>query len=406
MFVLAALVFPALPAEETGGASGAAPDVSGAMSPVPLIPVLAAAHRGAALWRPDWPLSFPPDAFMVRGASSVTLITEEGEYRFRRDRAGIAREFPFPFPDGFHQVSFIEDASRQDASRQDAGRYTGFRVSAPGGETLWTVEFLAFQDDDPALPSLCRVFGGGERGVWYFAALEYRGGRAGETWYGETGEAAGVFTYTFAPGSPEPFPPLYRTEWASLAAGLSPEPDGNAAGETVSSPVLYFYDSFGMVSGIAAPGSDYSARFGDGLPRYWNRPVPVPRQDASHQDAPRPVDTPRLGAPALTGEPSAPQDARSPDASRLDAPIPGVLTPSVLTPSVFRFQWDENSLLRRFSGMSVDGGLTFDSRFDYGHDGRGNWTERRETVLARRAGYLVPTGARIIRRRAVYGDAE
>jgi hypothetical protein len=78
-------------------------------------------------------------------------------------------------------------------------------------------------------------------------------------------------------------------------------------------------------------------------------------------------------------------------------------------------QWDEEGSLVRLSGetgtdtpeaSSPDGEERFDRGYVYSRDEQGNWTERREIVLVRRFGYLVPAGEFVLRRRIEYRAGE
>jgi hypothetical protein len=389
--------------------------------PFPLLSIIAASRRGSLDWQPDWPVSLPPDAFTPNGAANgsatgdadrplvIVLGTEEGDYTLRRDGRGGLREFPFPFdeseggpPQGrrLYQVSFL-GAPTGDAN-DDAG-YTGFTVTLPGpaGDPspvpLWTVEFLRFTyDGDAPLPVLCRLSGGG---VWYFAALEYRGRRASETWFDAAGVALGIFNYTGEEGAAEFDTARLRLQtWTAFApspgTAALPPAASSAAGQPgagqfpASGPGAvplpaesrYFYDSFGNVAELKTPAGNYSARYRrKNRPRYWHRPLP---------QAFSPIAISPGGAfTALAADYPA-----------------GAETPR---PAFFSFQWDERGLLVRLSGQSEDGGFLQDSRYEYILDRWGNWTERRETIYIRSAGYLVPAAERRVTRRIEYqGDYE
>jgi hypothetical protein len=340
------------------GLSAGAQEAPAEADAFPLLAILETSRRGVLEWQPDWPLDIPPDAFSPSGeALSIVLHTAEGDYTLRQGAPGRLAEFPFPFEDEaglrrLYQVALTEGEGFT-VTRPPLGPESPPPSAAPpppdeapGEGPLWIVEFLEQDGGEYPLPLLCRVRGG--TGGWFFAALEYRGLRASETWFDAGGAALGIFNYTWVelePGAPR----LSLQSWTPFAAPFPPEgpeetPAPEVPGERPPAVVRRFYDSYGSVSGLKTPAAEYRAQYRHGRPRYWTRPVP-------------------------------PEDAAGAGLSEGAA--------------FFSLQWDERGLLARLSGSGGDG-FTQDSRYTYTLDGRGNWTERRETVLIRRSGYLVP----------------
>ncbi|MDR3146059.1 MAG: hypothetical protein LBU21_07260 [Treponema sp.] len=315
----------------------------------PFIPVsrlVEALRSGFPSWRPDWPLSMPADAFLVSGDwSAVSLSGPFGELTLRRNGDGLLSAFPF-----FYGGNFFPVTARYD----DRGTLTGFSVDS--GAPL-RIDFL--EPGDP-LPGLVRIT---REDTAYFVLIRYTDALVLETWYDETGGALGVYScrYDSIAGERRPVSAVFRS-------------DGGEVSEE------YAYDSLGNITAIASPAGIFSALYtGASCPRYRRirgvlPEMPEAEAAVSAVEAPGP-DSPGFSAASIT------------------------------------MQWDERGALVRLSGETgtdtpeaspPDGEGRFDREYDYSRDGQGNWTERREIVLVRRFGYLVPAGELVLRRRIEY----
>jgi hypothetical protein len=346
----------AVPRSETGqpaGAEGEEPHIPGAADFFPVLYLYGAALSGEVAWRPDWPLSIPPDAFSFppSGGSALTLIRdgEESadspveELTARRNDDGLLSEFPL-FKDG----DFFQVQTRFG----NAGLIRGFFIPSetPATETAWDILIVEYEDDFPSLVRIRR----GE--AVYFTLIEYETAGAAEIWYNQEGNALAVFSYRYeAPGGR--IRRFIRTDLLS----------GEEFTET------HHYDSMGNISALISSAGEYSALYaGKSRPRYWERVVPPARETA------RPADLPDAGQPGLSG-------------------AAGFYRHS--------FQWDEEGALVRLTGVchaeAEAGGVPDDGaetgnvtetdvRYEYVRDEQGVWIERRDTFMIRRSGFLVP----------------
>ncbi|MDR1107768.1 MAG: hypothetical protein LBL19_01910 [Spirochaetaceae bacterium] len=212
-------------------------------------------------WRPDWPLSMPPDAFMVEQGrpSSITLTLDSGDVRLTRNRDGLPVDFPFWF-----QGNFIQ--SRLDLEESGKTRMLVMEKDlAP-----WYIELIG--GDDPAM-GIRRII----RGEDVFFDVIQNNSLTGdiETWYDRDGNPRGVWTYVFdraADGSP--------------LREITARTGGGEIRET------YDYDSFGNLSGITSPRGRFSALYvREGRPRYaerWTLQV-VPAEEGEGREGEEPV---------------------------------------------------------------------------------------------------------------------
>jgi hypothetical protein len=365
-----------------------APPPDSAARPFPLVPVLETILAGEISWRPDWPVEMPPDLFAVSGeAHSVTVTLEfpaadpldtayssntanspepadRFEYTLARDGAGRLTDFPFFMDGGFFQIRVNYD---------ERGRIAGLVVSAP---VSWRVEFMEY-DDETGLPVLARLNAGnagpvddtGAGGVWFFAALKYRGMSASETWYDPAGTGLVVYNYRYDPQDGK----KRLSESVDFPAGEI------RTGE-------YHYDSWGNLTGIGRVprGGVYSAVYRENRPQYWQRPLPLP---PAAENAPA-EDAAALENAAVSGN-AAPGN-----------PVSGE------TPWRFIFQWDERGLVTSFLGYPDEGdaGGVWDARYDYTLDGRGSWIERREIRMIRLGDYLFPRAGVLVSRKIDYRE--
>jgi hypothetical protein len=335
-------------------------EASGAADFFPVFALYGSALAGEVSWRPDWPLSVPPDAFSFppEGASALTLTRGSGEtaedMTVRRNDDALLSEFPL-FRDGV----FFQVQTRFGGS----GLIRGFTI-AP-----WDILVVEYED---AFPSLIRITYGE---TVYFAMIEYKAAETVEIWYDEDGNALAVFSYrNEAPGGR-----LRRFTRTDLLSG-----------EEFTE--AYHYDSMGNISGIITSTGEYSALYaGKGKPRYWERFVPLIPE----------------AAPPDAGQPAEPQAAlpETPDAAL------------GFEHFHYSFQWDEEGLLVRLTGSRREegtpgqdsgGGTGYreaeetDIRCEYIRDEQGAWIERRDTPMIRRSGFLVPGPVERFTRRIEY----
>jgi hypothetical protein len=217
---------PSAGAEEAAAEEAAPPFI-------PLLPLILAVERGEIPWTPDWPPEIPPDAFAVPAGRpvSITLSTEGGEYRLRRNSRGLLEEFPLLLDGAFVQA----------------------RVRfGPGGEILMfsiasePERVVEFQPVPPGEPSLARFSVGEE--TW-FVAGQYAGEGYTETWYDGEGGFQGFFQTGLGEGR------IISREGISSS--------GEVRGR-------YYYDGFGNVSEIDGEPGVFSALYtGLNRPRYW-----------------------------------------------------------------------------------------------------------------------------------------
>jgi hypothetical protein len=260
---VAPLLFAAsfLAAQNSGTGDLRAGD-SGAPRPAGLsVTALVEAAEGLSLdWRPDWPLSAPPDLFYTlpeSGAAGITVTFEPPENGFAEQEpaagesvagetvageiAGVeisaewqnGRLVRFPV---FRDSSFIQAKAEYDAS----GTLTGIT-----GEDL-EMAILAY--DEGGRPVTVRIK---TEGAYFFAAVEYVPDRITETWYDENGSPRNVL-YAGKTG-----------DSVSITYG-----ENGAEAETTK----FFFNSYGSVSEIRSPEGSWSARYERrGFPRYLER---------------------------------------------------------------------------------------------------------------------------------------
>jgi hypothetical protein len=227
-----------------------------------------------------------------------------------------------------------------------AGEIIGFSIET---ENPWEITVLEYGE---TLPSRVRVT---RNGQVYFAVFQEEGG-VSETWFDQEGSALGIFEFQYRNDCREP----WRNTITSLSRGLS--------GREVET---YHSDSQGSVSGVDTSRGSYSALYSSrGQPRYWER--------------------------------------------RITGSEPGTF-------GHFALQWDEQGRLTRITGTTGEDALgrnargenslgenargELDIRYTYLEDSRGNWTERRETPMQGRFGFLVPLPGGLTRRQIGYRDA-
>jgi hypothetical protein len=347
--------------------------VPGAVDFIPILSLYRTVLAGEVPWRPDWPLSVPPDAFVFPAddVSALTLVGGVGdtaeELTVRRNNDGLLSEFPLFRGGGVFQVQTRFGST---------ALIRGFTIAS---ETPWDILIVEYEE---AFPSLIRVTHGK---TMYIVMIEYAAVRAEEIWYAQDGNALAVFSFQYeTPGGR-----MRRLMITDLVSG-----------EKITE--VYHYDSMGNISGIISAAGEYSALYvGEGKPRYWERVIPaIPDTD-------RPVQSAVVQRDSLLRE--------------------AAVLSTVSEFDHFSLQWDEESLLTRLTGIyrrdtspenpddqgSVAGRLSIDAsgysdveetdvRYKYIRDEQGNWIERQDTPMIRRFGFLVPDPAEWIIRRIEY----
>jgi len=309
----------------------------------PLALVLEWAEYASGVWKPDWPLEIPPDAFKVQSGeiSACEIISDDFTLDFKIDEAGRAEILPFMLNGEMAQAVLVYN---------ELSEIQEMAITFPSGDNPWDLEFLEYRN---SFPYLVRAYNAGteaagddtagsDAGSWYFIYYSYSRTEILETWYDETGNALGIYGFTLAEVGKMPRIRAIKDYSAQTSADSGTE---------------LFYDSRSLVTGISGPAGLFNVLyFREDSPRYWDR---RPKEDNNAGD--------------------------------------NTADDNVVTAGNFTLQWDETGLLRRLSGEDGNGQL-LDCRYDYTLDGMGNWIERRETRRIRDLGFLIPAPGTTIRR--------
>jgi hypothetical protein len=253
-------------AQEAAAVPSGNSDAAESSSSVPDLSVYSlfkAASGDYVTWRPDWPLSLPPDLFFAAGAVSVTVELGEGKLEISRPD-GRFTAFPVLLPNS----ESGENALLQGRSEYDSqGRITKLSISgASQGEQ--DLELLQWDEEDR--PLLVRVFAGG----YYFAALEYSADSVIETWYDRDGTALSIL--------------ISSADSVRRIGSIGEGSEG--AGEPME-PIYFDYNNEGLISRIRASAGTLSTLYTErGMPRYLEQ-IPAP---------PDPADTPAAPAETLS----------------------------------------------------------------------------------------------------------
>ncbi|MDR0554229.1 MAG: hypothetical protein LBG76_05455 [Treponema sp.] len=318
----------------------------------PIIPLLEAVTSGHLTWRPDWPVSLPPDVFSPLRGPWLSLVFSNGlgeEYRLARNQEGLLTDFPF-----FREGVFFQVRARFDTE----GRIGGFTLESggkseapsPAGEqSQLLVEFLEEKDSEPYM---ARVTG---KGGVYFVVFRFGDQDAAETWYDADGVVRRIVSFHYITLNGE--------------RRLTDIREKGDTGETVET---FDYDSWGNVSGVRSAEGAFSVHYGrEARPRYWEGPLRFPQLK----------------------DPAAAPKAGSGSASPVQAAVN------------LSLQWDEKGFLVALSRIELDGegeGI----RYEYALDEWGNWRERREVFMFLRFGYLVPAAGETLWRRIEYRQGD
>jgi hypothetical protein len=217
----------------------------------PLSLVLEAAEY-ASLWRPDWPVDFPPDAFKVgSGFLAGASVEGEGSFSYSAGPGGRAGAFPFMLNGRMVQAAIDYGPSMEILKIVISGE-TPEIPDDPSDESLadnaWEMEVMEYFD---SRPMVLRVRRGD---AWYFISLSRGGNRIMETWYDEEGNMLGAYDFSLGEVGNE-----------ARIRNLRYYSDNETLTE-------FHYDSRLLVSECSGPYGAYKALFyREDLPRYWER---------------------------------------------------------------------------------------------------------------------------------------
>jgi hypothetical protein len=221
----------------------------------PVNALLAALRVSDLGWRPDWPLTMPPDAFVVGQGRprSITLILDSGELQVTRNRDGFPGDFPFWFQGNFIQVHVVLG---------EAGKFQELII-----DDALKPRRIEFLDGDDSALWITRITQ--EDGV-FFGVIQRAPTGDIETWYDREGLPLGVFTCLFNGVGEEPGIRHIKNQY-----------EGGGTEET------YDYDGFGNISRVNSPLGVFSAGYTrEGCPRYGERRVllPVPAEGEGEEE--------------------------------------------------------------------------------------------------------------------------
>jgi hypothetical protein len=210
----------------------------------PLALVLELADYASDVWKPDWPLEIPPDAFKVLSGeiSSCEISGDDFSLSFKIDEESRAEEFPFMLNGEIAQAVVVYNRLSEIQE---------LTITFPSGNNPWELEFLEYRN---TFPYLVRAY---SAGAWYFIYYSWSRTEILETWYDETGNALGIYGFTLAELGKK------SRIWAinDYSAATS------AGGETD-----FFYDSRGFITGMSSPAGIFNVLyFREDSPRYWER---------------------------------------------------------------------------------------------------------------------------------------
>jgi hypothetical protein len=196
------------------------------------------------VWRPDWPVELPPDAFRVVSGeiSRAEIETEEYSLSMSYSPEGLVEEFPFMLNDKMTQAGIVYGESAEIRKMV---------LTFPSGEEPWELEFLGnFSFHEDYFPFIVRGFCSG---VWYFIYLSRGVNEIIETWYDENGSILGAFKFSLT---------LIGKDLRIRAI----------FDYTITEETEYHYDSRGFLTEASGPGGLYKVLYyREDLPRYWER---------------------------------------------------------------------------------------------------------------------------------------
>jgi len=210
---------------------------------------------GVGLWKPDWPLELPPDAFRVgTGDVSACMIEwENSTLRLSLGPDGTLEEFPFMVNGSMAQVAVIY------VGLSEVKEIT---LSYPSKGEVCKLEFpesFSFRNYSDNFPFSVRASDGN---AWYFIYFSGSINETLETWYDEEGNVLGAYGFSFAETGNEK---RIRKYWNYS------DPDSEQE---------FYYDSRGFITEAVGPDGFFRVSyFREDLPRYWERGL----SGASHQ---------------------------------------------------------------------------------------------------------------------------
>ena len=193
------------------------------------------------VWRPDWPLEIPPDAFKFQSGEiyRCEVVGEDLFLEFRIGREGEIERYPFMLNGRMAQVSIVYGQS---------SRIVEMVLNFASGEDPWRLEVLEHRNSYPFLVR------GSSGGVWYFIYLTQTVNEIHETWHDVDGNFLGAYSYS-----------LTEIDQKSRIRTIR---DFSNTEETTE----FFYDSRGFITDISGPYGFFRALYyRDKLPRYWER---------------------------------------------------------------------------------------------------------------------------------------
>ena len=202
---------------------------------------------GAGLWRPDWPLELPPDAFKAESGELSACTVEWGNFSLRLsfDGEGRLEGFPFMLNGSIAQVT---------VAYRELSEVNEVTLSFPSGGGECKLEFpegFAFKNYFDSLPFLARASLGD---AWYFINFSGSAFDVLETWYDGEGNVLGTFGFSLAETGNEN---KIRKYW------------------NYSDPYSiteFHYDSRGFITETVGPDGFFKVGyFREDLPRYWER---------------------------------------------------------------------------------------------------------------------------------------
>jgi hypothetical protein len=216
----------------------------------PLALVLEWADYASDVWKPDWPLEIPPDAFKVLSGeiSACEINGDDFTLDYKIDEAGRVEEFPFVLNGEMAQASLVYNWFSEIQE---------LTITFPSGDNPWELEFLEYRNSFPYLVRAYNAGAGGAAGAWYFIYYSWSRTEILETWYDETGNALCIYGFTLAE--------------IGKKSKIRTITDYSAPTNT-DSGIEFFYDSRGLVTGISGPAGIFNVfYFRENSPRYWER---------------------------------------------------------------------------------------------------------------------------------------
>ena len=207
---------------------------------IPLAQILEGAEY-TAIWRPDWPVDIPPDAFTLKAGEALrSVVTGEGFFlEYSIGTVGLTERFPFMLNGKMAQVSLVYAENSEIME---------LVITFLPGEEPWRLEVLEHRDSYPY------IVRGSSGGVWYFIYFHRTANEILETWYDVDGNFLGAYRYYLTL--------IDQDRRIRIVQDLA-----NPGMDTE-----LFFDSRGFVTEIRGPDGFFRALyFREELPRFWER---------------------------------------------------------------------------------------------------------------------------------------